>query len=110
MTREITGITVIFFADEDSIVTGHVVSARPSGTAATQEWQDASLRWRMVSAAPPGAAEPPPKEIGRGAAAAWMPWPGRHRLELVDARGQVLDSVQVEVRGAGVVASRAGGR
>ena len=45
-----------------------------------------------------------------GAAAAWMPWPGRHRLELVDAKGQVLDSVQVEVRGAGVVASRAGGR
>jgi penicillin-binding protein 1C len=39
-----------------------------------------------------------------------MPWPGRHRLELVDAKGQVLDSVQVEVRGAGVVASRAGGR
>jgi len=86
------------------------LSARPSGTAATQEWQDASLRWRMVSAAPPGAAEPPPKEIGRGAAAAWLPWPGRHRLELVDAKGQVLDSVQVEVRGAGVVASRAGGR
>lgn len=86
------------------------LSARPSGTAATQEWQDTSLRWRMVSAAPPGAAEPAPKEIGRGAAAAWMPWPGRHRLELVDAKGQVLDSVQVEVRGAGVVASRAGGR
>ncbi|CAB5696811.1 Penicillin-binding protein 4 precursor [Delftia tsuruhatensis] len=86
------------------------LSARPAGTAAMQEWQDASLRWRMVSAAPPGAAEPAPKEIGRGAAAAWMPWPGRHRLELVDAKGQVLDSVQVEVRGAGVVASRAGGR
>jgi penicillin-binding protein 1C len=86
------------------------LSARPAGTAATQEWQDASLRWRMVSAAPPGAAEPAPKDIGRGAAAAWLPWPGRHRLELVDAKGQVLDSVQVEVRGAGVVASRAGGR
>jgi penicillin-binding protein 1C len=36
----------------------------------------------------------------RAARAAWLPWPGRHRLELVDARGEVIDSVNFEVRGA----------
>ncbi|KOT21702.1 penicillin-Binding Protein family protein [Burkholderia mallei] len=29
-----------------------------------------------------------------------MPWPGSHRLELVDARGNVADAVGFEVRGA----------
>ena len=33
---------------------------------------------------------------------AWLPWPGRHRLELADAQGRVLDSLSFEVRGAGV--------
>ena len=41
-------------------------------------------------------------EVGHGPEWAWLPWPGRHRMELRDARGQVLDSVQLEVRGAGV--------
>jgi penicillin-binding protein 1C len=40
------------------------------------------------------------KPYGRDARAAWLPWPGRHRLELVDARGDVVDSVGFEVRGA----------
>lgn len=30
----------------------------------------------------------------------WAPWPGRHRLELLDAGNQVLDRVEFEVRGA----------
>jgi penicillin-binding protein 1C len=30
----------------------------------------------------------------------WAPWPGRHALALVDARGAVLDQVRFEVRGA----------
>ncbi|MCZ2105735.1 MAG: penicillin-binding protein 1C [Comamonadaceae bacterium] len=37
---------------------------------------------------------------GWGARWAWLPWPGRHRIELVDARGQVLDALRIEVRGA----------
>ncbi|MDR0224839.1 MAG: penicillin-binding protein 1C [Burkholderiaceae bacterium] len=86
------------------------LTARPAGTAAATDWQDGALRWRLVGAAGHGTAPGAPREIGRGAAAAWMPWPGRHRIELIDAAGQVLDSVQVEVRGAGVVASRATGR
>ena len=30
----------------------------------------------------------------------WMPWPGRHVLELLDGKQAVLDRVQFEVRGA----------
>ncbi|MBY4753905.1 penicillin-binding protein 1C [Burkholderia dolosa] len=40
------------------------------------------------------------KVIGHADRIAWMPWPGRHRLELVDARGNVVDTVRFEVRGA----------
>ncbi|MQQ99548.1 penicillin-binding protein 1C [Glaciimonas sp. GS1] len=30
----------------------------------------------------------------------WMPWPGKHRLELLDANDSVIDQVRFEVRGA----------
>jgi penicillin-binding protein 1C len=33
---------------------------------------------------------------------AWLPWPGRHLLQLTDGQGHVLDEVRFEVRGAGV--------
>lgn len=42
------------------------------------------------------------KEVARGAHWSWLPWPGRHRMELRDAKGAVLDGVGFEVRGAGV--------
>ncbi len=42
------------------------------------------------------------KEFARGAQAQWLPWPGRHRVELVDDQGRILDTVRIEVRGAGV--------
>ncbi|QIL71933.1 penicillin-binding protein 1C [Diaphorobacter sp. HDW4B] len=42
------------------------------------------------------------KEQARGARWGWLPWPGRYKVELVDAKGQVLDETSVEVRGAGV--------
>lgn len=54
------------------------------------------LRWRIDG-----------REQGRGTRAAWLPWPGRHQLELVDARGKVHDTLQFEVRGAGVRAAGA---
>ncbi|MGB3288910.1 MAG: penicillin-binding protein 1C [Burkholderiaceae bacterium] len=38
--------------------------------------------------------------LGRGGELDWAPWPGRHRIELLDPDGRVLDAVQVEVRGA----------
>jgi len=52
------------------------------------------LRWRIDG-----------KPLAHGAQAQWLPWPGRHTVELLDASGQVADTVRLEVRGAGVVAS-----
>lgn len=53
------------------------------------------LRWRMDG-----------KEFARGAQAQWLPWPGRHTVQLVSERGEVLDEIRIEVRGAGVKAGR----
>ncbi|MDM0040134.1 penicillin-binding protein 1C [Variovorax sp. J22G21] len=47
------------------------------------------------------------KTIARGASAQWLPWPGRHAVQLVDARGQLQDEIRLEVRGAGVRAGAA---
>lgn len=55
----------------------------------------ASARWRMDG-----------KDVARGARWAWLPWPGRHQVELVNAKGEVLDSIRLEVRGAGVKQSK----
>ncbi|WP_420853883.1 penicillin-binding protein 1C [Rhodoferax fermentans] len=43
------------------------------------------------------------KVFARGTLAHWLPWPGRHLVQITDARGCVLDTIQLEVRGAGVV-------
>ena len=45
------------------------------------------------------------KPLGRGARVPWLPWPGRHVVQIIDAQGQVLDEVRLDVRGAGVVAA-----
>ncbi|ODP34857.1 penicillin-binding protein 1C [Pandoraea sp. ISTKB] len=42
------------------------------------------------------------KPLSGTARVGWLPWPGRHTLELVDATGTVRDSVRFEVRGATV--------
>jgi len=42
------------------------------------------------------------KEFARGPQAQWLPWPGRHVVQLVDAGGKVADEIRFEVRGAGV--------
>jgi penicillin-binding protein 1C len=92
--------------------------AKQAGMAAEQDWRDNSLRWRLVtrqySAPPPTSAtagSPPAapvmrevrRELGRGSQLGWLPWPGRHKLELLDASGKVLDSISIEVRGAGAL-------
>jgi penicillin-binding protein 1C len=56
----------------------------------------ANLRWLMDG-----------KVFAKGPTAQWLPWPGRHVVRIVDARGQVLDEVRIEVRGAGVVNPKA---
>lgn len=40
--------------------------------------------------------------VGYGAQAAWAPWPGRHRIQLLDEQGIILDEVGIEVRGANI--------
>lgn len=42
------------------------------------------------------------RRLGQGSRLSWAPWPGRHQLQLLDPRGQVLQSVRFEVRGAGL--------
>jgi len=49
----------------------------------------ARLAWRLDG-----------KSYGHDARAAWLPWPGRHVLELIDPNGEVVDKVGFEVRGA----------
>ncbi|RRD57643.1 penicillin-binding protein 1C [Comamonadaceae bacterium OH2545_COT-014] len=61
------------------------LSAQVTGTPAP------ALRWRIGG-----------REVGRGPHAAWLPWPGRHTVQLLDAQGRVLDEVRLQVRGAGV--------
>ena len=42
------------------------------------------------------------KPFAKGSTALWLPWPGRHVIQITDAKGKVLDEVRAEVRGAGV--------
>lgn len=42
------------------------------------------------------------KPLARGNEVQWLPWPGRHVVQLLDDRGQVADEIKLEVRGAGV--------
>ncbi|MDO8251328.1 MAG: transglycosylase domain-containing protein, partial [Rhodoferax sp.] len=58
--------------------------------------QGQGLRWRMDG-----------KEFARGNQAQWLPWPGRHVVQLLDASGKVADEIRLEVRGAGVKAGAA---
>ncbi|QPF73031.1 penicillin-binding protein 1C [Roseateles sp. DAIF2] len=46
------------------------------------------------------------KRLGQGARLSWAPWPGRHELALLDGRGQVLQKLRFEVRGAGLKQGR----
>jgi penicillin-binding protein 1C len=55
------------------------------------EAQGRAVQWRIDG-----------KPLARGGSALWLPWPGRHLIELVDARAQVVDQMRLEVRGAGV--------
>jgi len=74
---------------------GTIIALDPDIPPARQRLQFAAdrdgLRWRLDG-----------KDMAQGRRWAWLPWPGRHRVQLVDAAGQVQDEVRIEVRGAGV--------
>ena len=57
--------------------------------------EGSGLRWLMDG-----------KVFAKGASAQWLPWPGRHVVQIAGERGEVLDEVRLEVRGAGVKASQ----
>jgi penicillin-binding protein 1C len=40
--------------------------------------------------------------FAKGTSAQWLPWPGRHLVQIADDQGKVLDQVTLEVRGAGL--------
>ena len=67
--------------------------ARAGEAQETAQW-----RWRVAGDTVPANR----RDVGQGAQAQWLPWPGRHRIELLAGDGRVLDTVQIEVRGAGV--------
>jgi penicillin-binding protein 1C len=50
------------------------------------------------------------REFARGSQAQWLPWPGKHIVQLADSRGRVLDEIRLEVRGAAVRVSAQGAR
>ena len=59
------------------------------------------LRFEVAGPPPHGAAwRLDGKRMGPARPLPWSPWPGHHVLELVDAKGSVLDSVKFDVRGA----------
>jgi penicillin-binding protein 1C len=45
------------------------------------------------------------KPLAQGTQVQWLPWPGRHVVQLADGSGQVVDEIRIEVRGAGVKAA-----
>ena len=63
----------------------------PSRQRLSLQASGANLRWRVDG-----------KPLATGNSAQWQPWPGRHTIQITDTQGQVLDTVRVEVRGAGV--------
>ena len=50
------------------------------------------------------------KRLGPATPTPWLPWPGHHVLELVDAKGAPLDTVSFDVRGAQARPAAAGKR
>lgn len=82
---------------------GTIVALDPDIPPARQRLQFTAmgegLRWRMDG-----------KPLGRGTRVPWLPWPGRHVVQITDAQGQVLDEIRIEVRGAGALAPAAAAR
>ncbi len=50
------------------------------------------------------------RRLGTAGSLRWAPWPGRHELVLLDARGRALQTVRFEVRGATLKSAAAGAR
>ena len=85
------------------------ITAPQDGTILALDPDIPPARQRLTLRADAGAAAPGDlhwwigtREIGRGPQAQWLPWPGRHVVQLRDAAGRVQDERRIEVRGAAV--------
>ncbi len=83
-----------------SPVSGAIIALDPDIPPANQ-------RLRLSATVPPGAPtglrwQVAGQTIAHGPTAAWLPPPGQHAIRLIDARGQVLDETQIEVRSGGM--------
>ena len=67
----------------------------PNRQRLTLQAEGTNLRWVMDG-----------KPLAQGNRTLWLPWPGRHVLQITDAKGKELDAVRFDVRGAGVKAAR----
>ena len=67
----------------------------PKAQRVTFKAEGQNLRWQIDG-----------KHFARGVQVQWLPWPGRHVVQLVSSSGKVLDEVRIEVRGAGVKTTR----
>ena len=64
----------------------------PKAQRLTLSAEGSGLRWKLDG-----------KILAHGNSAQWLPWPGRHVVQIVDSLGRVQDEIKIEVRGAGVV-------
>ncbi len=71
----------------------------PQAQRLTLSAEGTGLRWRMDGK--PLDAKLRAQVSANGNTVLWLPWPGRHVVQLVNAQGQVLDEIKLEVRGAG---------
>ena len=83
------------------------ITAPQDGTILALDPDIPPARQRLTLSAEPGSAPASTlrwwigqREIGRGERAQWLPWPGRHVVQLRNAQGHVLDERRLEVRGA----------
>ena len=90
------------------------ITAPQDGTILALDPDIPPARQRLTLLADAGAASPASlrwwigtREVGRGAQAQWLPWPGRHVVQLRDAAGRVFDQRRIEVRGASVKTTKA---
>ncbi len=85
------------------------IAAPQDGTILALDPDIPPARQRLILVADAGGAAPAnlrwwidAREVGRGTQAQWLPWPGRHLVQLRDAAGRVQDERRIEVRGAAV--------
>lgn len=85
------GATARITAPSDGTIVALDPDIPPSRQRVRFEAEGRGVQWRIAG-----------RVLARGPSAQWLPWPGRHVVELLDAQDRVADRVHLEVRGAGL--------